>query len=133
MTFSTRAYAAHDPKSALRAHAIQRRDAADEDVVIDIAFCGVCHSDLHQARDEWHDAAPTEYPCVLGHEIVGMVREVGANVQRFERGDRVAVGRMVDACRTCANCLQRVPRLARARRGALPRRSARASAARQGV
>lgn len=106
MTFSTRAYAAQDPKSALGAHTIQRRAATDEDVVIDIAFCGVCHSDLHQARDEWHDAAPTKYPCVPGHEIVGTVREVGAKVQRFKRGDRVAVGCMVDACRACANCLR---------------------------
>lgn len=106
MTFSTRAYAAHDPKSALSAHTIQRREATDEDVVIDVAFCGVCHSDLHQARDEWRDAAPTKYPCVPGHEIVGTVREVGAKVTKFKRGDRVAVGCMVDACRTCANCLR---------------------------
>jgi uncharacterized zinc-type alcohol dehydrogenase-like protein len=67
-------------------------------------YCGVCHSDLHQVRDEWHDAMPTVYPCVPGHEIVGRVTEAGKEVTRFKEGDLAAVGCMVDSCRRCENC-----------------------------
>jgi uncharacterized zinc-type alcohol dehydrogenase-like protein len=70
-------------------------------VVIDILYCGVCHSDLHQARNEWHN---TIYPCVPGHEIVGRVVRTGSEVTKFKEGDLAAVGCMVDSCRTCANC-----------------------------
>ncbi len=101
---ATKAYAAQTAKSPLAPHAITRRDPLPTDVQIDILFCGVCHSDLHQARDEWHDAAPTTYPCVPGHEIVGRVRKVGASVTKFKAGDLAAVGCMVDACRTCSSC-----------------------------
>ncbi len=73
-------------------------------MVIDILYCGVCHSDLHQARDEWHDALPTTYPVVPGHEIVGRVSKVGKNVTKFKEGDSAAVGCMVDSDRTCENC-----------------------------
>jgi alcohol dehydrogenase (NADP+) len=71
------------------------------DVEIDILFCGVCHSDLHTGRNEWHN---TIYPCVPGHEIVGRVTRVGESVTKFKPGDHVAVGVMVDSCRSCPNC-----------------------------
>src|SRR5687767_10676720 len=80
--------------------AITRREPLAGDVAIDILYCGVCHSDLHQARNEWQS---TVYPCVPGHEIVGRVRAVGANVKQFKPGDLAAVGCMVDSCRACPN------------------------------
>lgn len=100
----TKAYAAPSAKSPLAPHSITRRDPLPADVQIDILYCGVCHSDLHQARDEWHDAAPTVYPCVPGHEIVGRVTKVGKDVTKFKVGDLAAVGCMVDSCRTCSSC-----------------------------
>lgn len=100
----TKAYAAPSAKSPLAPHSITRRDPLPADVQIDILYCGVCHSDLHQARDEWHDAAPTVYPCVPGHEIVGRVTKVGSGVKKFKVGDLAAVGCMVDSCRTCSSC-----------------------------
>ncbi len=103
---STRAYAARSATGPLAPHAITRRDPRPTDVQIDISFCGVCHSDLHQARDEWHDAAPTVYPCVPGHEIVGRVSKVGRDVKKFKEGDLAAVGCMVESCRTCSSCLK---------------------------
>jgi uncharacterized zinc-type alcohol dehydrogenase-like protein len=103
---STKAYAAQSAKSPLAPHAITRREPLATDVQIDILFCGVCHSDLHQARDEWHDAAPTVYPCVPGHEIVGRVSKVGKGVKKFKEGDLAAVGCMVESCRTCSSCLK---------------------------
>ncbi|MCB8876360.1 NAD(P)-dependent alcohol dehydrogenase [Acidisoma silvae] len=78
-----------------------RRDPGAEDVVIKIAFCGVCHSDLHQVRNEWRN---TVYPCIPGHEIVGHVESVGAGVTRFKVGDAVGVGCLVGSCRTCSAC-----------------------------
>jgi alcohol dehydrogenase (NADP+) len=100
----TKAYAAQSPTSALAPHSIQRREPTPDDVVIDILYCGVCHSDLHQARDEWHDALPTTYPVVPGHEIVGRVSKIGKNVTKFKEGDSAAVGCMVDSDGTCENC-----------------------------
>jgi uncharacterized zinc-type alcohol dehydrogenase-like protein len=100
----TKAYAAQSPTSAVGPHSIQRREPTPDDVVIDILYCGVCHSDLHQARDEWHDALPTTYPVVPGHEIVGRVSKIGKNVTKFKVGDSAAVGCMVDSDRTCENC-----------------------------
>ncbi len=100
----TKAYAAQSATTPLAPHAIDRRAPLATDVQIDILYCGVCHSDLHQARDEWHEAVPTAYPCVPGHEIVGRVSKVGANVQKFKVGDLAAVGCMVDSCRTCPSC-----------------------------
>jgi len=99
----TAGYAAHAAKSPLEAFAFERRDPGPHDVQIDILFCGVCHSDLHTARDEWHG---TSYPCVPGHEIVGRVTKVGNAVRRFRAGDVAAVGCMVDSCRACAPCGQ---------------------------
>ena len=69
-----------------------------------ILFCGICHSDLHYARDEWHDVMPTVYPCVPGHEIVGKVVKVGSSVSKFKAGDLVGVGCLVDSDHTCPNC-----------------------------
>jgi uncharacterized zinc-type alcohol dehydrogenase-like protein len=101
---TTRAYAAHSATTPLAPLGISRRDPLPTDVQIDILYCGVCHSDLHQARDEWHDFAPTTYPCVPGHEIVGRVSKVGRDVTKFKEGDLAAVGCMVDSCRTCPSC-----------------------------
>ena len=103
-SFAAKAYAAASPTAALAATSIQRRTPQPQDVQIEILFCGVCHSDLHQARDEWHDVMPTVYPCVPGHEIVGRVTHVGSGAKKFKEGDMVAVGCMVDSCRMCANC-----------------------------
>ena len=100
----TKAYAAQSPTSVVGPHSIQRREPTSGDVVIDILYCGVCHSDLHQARDEWHDALPTTYPVVPGHEIVGRISKIGKSVTKFKEGDFAAVGCMVDSDRTCENC-----------------------------
>lgn len=96
-----RSYAAQSPSAALASFEIVRREPGAKDVEIDILFCGVCHSDLHQARDEWHN---TVYPCVPGHEIVGKVARVGRAVTKFKTGDTVGVGCMVDSCQNCENC-----------------------------
>jgi uncharacterized zinc-type alcohol dehydrogenase-like protein len=96
-----RSYAAQTADSPLAPFEIARREPGPSDVEIDILFCGVCHSDLHQARNEWHN---TIYPCVPGHEIVGRVTRVGNGVKAFEPGDLAGVGCMVDSCRTCVNC-----------------------------
>lgn len=97
----TPAYAAPVAKAPLAPHAIARRDPGPRDVLIDIRYCGVCHSDIHQARDEWF---PGIYPMVPGHEIVGTVARVGAEVTRWKPGDTVGVGCFVDSCRTCEAC-----------------------------
>jgi uncharacterized zinc-type alcohol dehydrogenase-like protein len=104
MTTTARAYAATSATSPLRPHSIQRRDARPDDVVLEILYCGVCHSDLHQVRDEWAPAAATTYPCVPGHEIVGRVVRVGSAVTKLAVGDLAAVGCMVDACGACDSC-----------------------------
>ncbi len=97
----TRTYAAQTPKSPLAPWEIDRRPVGPRDVAIEIDFCGICHSDIHQARDEWGNSI---FPMVPGHEIVGRVTSVGAEVKRFKKGDRVGVGCMVDSCRTCPSC-----------------------------
>jgi alcohol dehydrogenase (NADP+) len=104
-TFPAKAFAAHDPTSPLSGHTIARRSPRPQDVQIEILFCGVCHSDLHQVRNEWKEVMPTVYPCVPGHEIVGRVVKVGSAVKKFKEGDIAAVGCMVDSCRVCASCL----------------------------
>jgi alcohol dehydrogenase (NADP+) len=98
----TKAYAAFDATTPLAKHTIERREVGPKDVHIDIAFCGVCHADLHQARNEWHG---TVYPCVPGHEIVGRVARVGSAVTKVRVGDLAGVGCLVDSCRTCTSCL----------------------------
>lgn len=101
---TTKAYAAQGATSPLAPQAIPRRDPADRDVQIEILFCGICHSDLHYARDEWHDVMPAVYPCVPGHEIVGRVVKVGSAVTKYKAGDVVGVGCLVDSDHTCPNC-----------------------------
>jgi uncharacterized zinc-type alcohol dehydrogenase-like protein len=97
----TRGYAALTAKDALAPFSFERRDPGPDDVRIEILYCGVCHSDLHTARNEWHN---TLYPSVPGHEIVGRVVAVGDKVTRFKPGDTAAVGCMVDSCGRCASC-----------------------------
>ena len=99
--YSTKAYAAASAASPLGATVIERRMPTPTDVQIQILYCGVCHSDLHFARNEWHF---TQYPAVPGHEIVGRVTAVGGGVRKFKVGDTVGVGCLVDSCRTCPNC-----------------------------
>ena len=101
---TAKAFAAAGPTAALAGTTIPRREPTDQDVRIDILFCGVCHSDLHTARDEWRAVMPTTYPCVPGHEIVGRVSHVGRGVTKFKVGDTVGVGCLVGADHTCPNC-----------------------------
>jgi len=103
-TFSARAYAAQSATAGLVPTSIQRRAPRPQDVEIEILYCGVCHSDLHQIRDEWHTMMPTVYPCVPGHEIVGRVVKAGSAVKKFREGDLAAVGCMVGCCGVCENC-----------------------------
>jgi len=101
----TRGYAAYSATTPLRDFQFERRTTGPSDVRIEILYCGVCHSDLHLARNEW-DVMPTVYPIVPGHEIVGRVTEVGRDVRGFKVGDLAAVGCMVDSCRTCRQCAE---------------------------
>ena len=101
MSIPAKAYAAFDPHSPLVPWEIARREPGPDDVQIQILYCGVCHSDLHQARNEWKN---TIYPCVPGHEIVGRVVAVGEKVTRFKVGDLAGVGCMVDSCGHCDAC-----------------------------
>src|ERR1700741_2717128 len=103
-TFTAGAYAAQSPTSGLAKFSIRRREPRAQDVQIEILYCGVCHSDLHQVRNEWKEVMPTVYPCVPGHEIVGRVVKAGSAVKKFKEGDIAAVGCMVDSCRLCENC-----------------------------
>src|SRR5271154_312182 len=102
--YNAKAYSAASQTSPLAPTTIARRDPTEKDVQIEILFCGVCHSDLHQARNEWSGVMPTVYPCVPGHEIVGRVTSVGSSVTKFKEGDLVAVGCMVDSCHHCTQC-----------------------------
>jgi len=103
--YQAKAYSASSATSALAATTISRREPTDTDVQIEILFCGICHSDLHQVRNEWKEFMPTVYPCVPGHEIVGRVTKVGSSVAKFKVGDLAAVGCLVDSDRTCPECL----------------------------
>jgi alcohol dehydrogenase (NADP+) len=98
---TTRAYAAQSPDAKLAPFQIERRELRPRDVQFEILFCGVCHSDIHMARNEWKQ---TIYPVVPGHEIVGRVTAVGDKVTKFKAGDLAGVGCLVDSCRQCANC-----------------------------
>lgn len=102
---TAKAYAAQDKNSKLAPWTFERREPGPDDVVIDILYCGVCHSDLHQVRDEWGGSI---YPMVPGHEIIGKVISTGSQVTRFKAGDTAAVGVMVDSCRTCPSCQQKM-------------------------
>lgn len=101
----TKTYAALDPKKPLTAFTIHRRKPGKNDVHIKILFCGICHTDIHQARNEWGRSI---FPMVPGHEIVGQVVTVGASVKKFKKGDYVGVGCMVDSCGTCEDCKDHV-------------------------
>ena len=97
----TKAYAAMSATSPLAPFTFQSRDPSPNEIEIQILYCGICHTDVHQARNEW---GGTTYPCVPGHEIVGRVTRVGKSAKKFKVGDAVAVGCMVDSCRKCASC-----------------------------
>ena len=99
--YSTKAFSTTSATTPLSAATIERRQPTATDVQIQILYCGVCHSDLHYARNEWHF---TQYPAVPGHEIVGRVTSVGSGVKKFKVGDTVGVGCLVDSCRTCSDC-----------------------------
>ncbi|MER6087340.1 NAD(P)-dependent alcohol dehydrogenase [Streptomyces bluensis] len=101
MTTTVAAYAAPAAKAPLERTTIERREVGEFDVLIDIKFAGICHSDIHQAREGWGEAI---FPMVPGHEIAGVVSEVGSGVTKYQVGDRVGVGCMVDSCRECENC-----------------------------
>lgn len=98
---TTKAYGVTSATSPVAPLTVDRREVGPGDIRLEVLFCGVCHSDLHTARNEWHN---TVYPCVPGHEIVGRVTQVGAAVKNFRVGQLAAVGCMVDSCRTCASC-----------------------------
>ena len=97
----TRAYAAPAAKAPLAPHSFERREPKEHDVVIDIKYCGICHTDVHLARDEWGGGI---FPMVPGHEIAGVVSRVGSHVTKFKAGDKVGVGCFVDSCRVCDLC-----------------------------
>lgn len=102
--YKANAYSAASATSKLASTTISRRDPTEHDVQIEILFCGICHSDLHQVRNEWSGVMPTVYPCVPGHEIVGRVTKVGSAVTKFKPGDLGAVGCLVDSDGTCPAC-----------------------------
>ena len=99
----TKGYAAASAKALLGPYSFERREPRAHDIAIDIKFCGICHSDIHQARDEWGGSI---FPMVPGHEIAGVVTAVGSRVTKYKIGDNVGVGCFVDSCRTCAQCKQ---------------------------
>src|SRR5271168_1744129 len=94
-------YAAAAAKAPLQPYSFERRDLREQDVAIEIKYCGICHSDIHQARDEWGGSS---FPMVPGHEIAGVVTKVGAKVKHHKVGDHVGVGCFVDSCRACKSC-----------------------------
>ena len=102
--YKANAYSVASATSPFASSTIERRDPKEHDVQIEILFCGICHSDLHQARNEWSGLMPTVYPCVPGHEIVGRVTKVGSAVTKFKPGDLAGVGCLVDSDGTCPEC-----------------------------
>jgi alcohol dehydrogenase (NADP+) len=104
-SFTAKSFAARGATTPLTPFTLQRREPGPQDVQIEILFCGVCHSDLHQVRNEWENAMPTIYPCVPGHEIIGRVAKVGSVVKTLKEGDFAAVGCMLDSCHHCPACL----------------------------
>ena len=100
---NTRSYAVMEAKKPLVPYEFNRRDLGAHDVALDIAYAGICHSDIHQAREEW---GPAIFPMVPGHEIAGTVTSIGSSVTKFKVGDKIGVGVFVDSCRTCENCVQ---------------------------
>jgi uncharacterized zinc-type alcohol dehydrogenase-like protein len=100
---NTRSYAVMEAKKPLVPYEFDRRELGAHDVALDIAYAGICHSDIHQAREEW---GPAIFPMVPGHEIAGTVTSIGSSVTKFKVGDKIGVGVFVDSCRTCENCKQ---------------------------
>ncbi len=100
----THGFAVHNPEAKFEEFTFDRRDIGPNDILIDIQFCGICHSDIHQAKNEWKDSMPTNYPLVPGHEIVGKVTQLGDAVTKFKIGDIAGIGCFIDSCRECANC-----------------------------
>ena len=100
-TLETQGYAVASPDAKFEPFSFERREPQAKDILIEILFCGICHSDIHQARDEWGGSI---YPMVPGHEIVGRIVQVGEEVTKFKEGDFAGVGCFVDSCRTCENC-----------------------------
>ena len=102
--YNAKAYAVASATSPFVSTSIVRRDPTETDIQIEILFCGICHSDLHTARNEWASVMPTVYPCVPGHEIVGRVTKVGSAVTKFKLGDLAGVGCLVDSDGSCPAC-----------------------------
>jgi alcohol dehydrogenase (NADP+) len=109
--YKAKAYSAASATAPLASTQISRREATENDVQIEILFCGICHSDLHSVRDEWSSIMPTVYPIVPGHEIVGRVTKVGSAVMNFKPGDLAGVGCLVDSDHTCPNCKDNLEQL----------------------
>ncbi|MGE3466994.1 MAG: NAD(P)-dependent alcohol dehydrogenase [Pyrinomonadaceae bacterium] len=101
---STRGYAVNGPEAEFEPFEFTRREVGPNDILIDIAYAGICHSDIHQARAEWEPMIPSIYPMVPGHEIVGRVTKVGSEVTKFKEGDIAGIGCFIDSCRECAAC-----------------------------
>lgn len=101
--YNTKAYAAYESKAPLKPFSLERRNLQNDDILIDIDFCGVCHSDIHTVNNDW---GGSQYPVVPGHEIIGRVREIGSQVSKFKVGDLVGVGCMVDSCQGCSSCAE---------------------------
>ena len=100
-SIAAQGFAVHDASGPFRPFKFKRRAPKPNDVLIRIHFCGICHTDIHQARNEWHSST---YPMVPGHEIVGIVEEIGSAVRRFQMGDSAGVGCIIASCRTCKPC-----------------------------
>ena len=101
---AAKGYATHNPEAKFEPFEFTRREVGPHDILIDIEYCGICHTDIHQARAEWAPMVPAVYPMVPGHEIVGRVSQVGPEVTKFKEGDIAGIGCFVDSCRECVNC-----------------------------
>ncbi|MGH9948681.1 MAG: NAD(P)-dependent alcohol dehydrogenase, partial [Pyrinomonadaceae bacterium] len=101
---AVKGYATHNPEAKFEPFEFTRREVGAHDILIDIEYAGICHSDIHQAKNEWKDSMPTNYPLVPGHEIVGRVSQIGDEVTKFKVGDVAGIGCFIDSCRECANC-----------------------------
>ncbi len=101
---ATKGYATHSPEARFEPFNFVRREVGPHDILIEIAYAGICHSDIHQAKNEWKDSMPTNYPLVPGHEIVGKVSQVGNTVTKFKVGDTAGIGCFIDSCRECPSC-----------------------------
>ncbi len=101
---AARGYATHNSEAKFEPFEFTRREVGPRDILIDVQYCGICHSDIHQARGEWEPMVPSIFPMVPGHEIVGVVSQVGSDVTKFEVGDAAGIGCFVDSCRVCGPC-----------------------------